>query len=759
LSDWFFKQGGTRPGWAWTDKIAWLDGKTIGVWEGFKDRYTALTSVFARMHISGTRKFINEVLSEGLTLATGGLVVMYGLALPAFNEADQAKWRTTGQYSVTFQDQSGNEIGRRGINIDDAVPLEEIPDALIKATLATEDRRFFEHYGVDLLGTLRALVENVRANDVVQGGSTLTQQLAKNLFLSSERSITRKIKEAFLAIWLEAHLSKREILKLYLDRAYMGGGAFGAEAAAQFYFGKSVRDISMAEAAMMAGLYKAPTKYAPHVNLSAARARANEVLSNLVEAGFYTAGEVYAARLNPAKPIEQTETRSPDWFLDWAFDEVQRIMRGRGQYNLTVRTTVDLDLQNSAEQILENMVKTNGRWNSFRTGAIVTMEPDGAVRALVGGVDYGESQFNRATRAKRQPGSSFKTYVYAAAIAQEGYTERSTLRDVSPRCGRWAPRNYNGSYGSGRRVSMTDAFRRSLNTTAVQLSFAVGRKKLVSFVEALGIEGVRPSCSIALGDTGITPLEHTAGYAVFANGGKQATPYGVLEITNSSGQRVYLRERDEPKPKQLIPRRAVEVTNRLMHAVVEAGTGKRAQLDFTHAVGKTGTSSNYRDAWFVGFTGKYVTSVWLGNDNYRPMYKRRGRGGVTGGSYPAQTWQSVMQVAHRSMAFDTIPGLDDHPTQVAERRRLEELRRTDPLLAAAARAAQESGRQLPAATRRALEALAENLGLAARGETAVPPGSTAAVPREQPPVGTPQPEQRAEDPNAPSANRRPRERS
>jgi penicillin-binding protein 1A len=374
LSDWFFKQGGTRPGWAWTDKIAWLDGKTIGVWEGFKDRYTALTSVFARMHISGTRKFINEVLSEGLTLATGGLVVMYGLALPAFNEADQAKWRTTGQYSVTFQDQSGNEIGRRGINIDDAVPLEEIPDALIKATLATEDRRFFEHYGVDLLGTLRALVENVRANDVVQGGSTLTQQLAKNLFLSSERSITRKIKEAFLAIWLEAHLSKREILKLYLDRAYMGGGAFGAEAAAQFYFGKSVRDISMAEAAMMAGLYKAPTKYAPHVNLSAARARANEVLSNLVEAGFYTAGEVYAARLNPAKPIEQTETRSPDWFLDWAFDEVQRIMRGRGQYNLTVRTTVDLDLQNSAEQILENMVKTNGRWNSFRTGAIVTME-------------------------------------------------------------------------------------------------------------------------------------------------------------------------------------------------------------------------------------------------------------------------------------------------------------------------------------------------------------------------------------------------
>ena len=754
MSDWFFRQGGQRPGSDWSERITWLDDRFLAIWEGVKDRYTALSSQFARMHISGTRKFVNEVLSEGLTLATGGLIVLYGLALPAFNEADEAKWMSTGQYSVTFQDQNGTEIGRRGINIDDAVPLEEIPDVLIKATLATEDRRFFEHYGVDVLGTLRALVENVRANDVVQGGSTLTQQLAKNLFLSSERSITRKIKEAFLAVWLESHLTKREILKLYLDRAYMGGGAFGAEAAAQFYFGKSVRDITMAEAAMMAGLFKAPTKYAPHINLSAARARANEVLSNLVEAGFYTAGEVYAARLQPAKPIEQAETRSPDWFLDWAFEEVQRVMRGRGQFNLTVRTTVDLELQNSAEQILQNMVRTNGRRNNFRTGAIVTMEPNGAVRALVGGVDYGESQFNRATRAKRQPGSSFKTYVYAAAIVEKGYTSRSRLRDVSPRCGRWAPRNYNGSYGTGRRVSMTDAFRRSLNTTAVQLSFAVGRKNVVSFVDGLGIKGVRPSCSIALGDTGITPLEHTAGYAVFANGGQTATPYAILEITTSNGERVYVRERDEPAPKQLIPRRAVEVTNQLMQAVVEAGTGKRAQLEFTHAVGKTGTSSSYRDAWFVGFTGKYVTSVWLGNDNYRPMTRRRG--GVTGGSFPAETWQSVMQVAHRSMAFDTIPGLSDHPTQVAERQRLERLRRSDPVLAAAARAAQQSGRRLPERTQKALESLARNLELATQEKAAISPGSTATVPA--PPRAT-NSDQRAEQPKATLPSFRRRDRS
>ncbi|MEO0730659.1 MAG: PBP1A family penicillin-binding protein, partial [Pseudomonadota bacterium] len=593
-------------------------------------RYSAISSWFARLRLTGTRKLLNEFASESLTLGTGGLVLMYALAIPAFEEADEAKWMTTGQYSVTFRDRNDNEIGFRGINIDDAVPLDEVPDVLIRAALATEDRRFFEHYGVDLVGTLRALIENLRANDVVQGGSTLTQQLAKNLFLSSERSITRKIKEAFLAIWLEARLTKREILKLYLDRAYMGGGAFGAEAAAQFYFGKSVRDVSMAEAAMMAGLFKAPTKYAPHINLPAARARANEVLSNLVEAGFYTSGEVYAARLRPATPIEQTKSQAPDWFLDWAFDEVQRIMRGRSDYVLTVRTTVDLELQQAGEEALTQTVRTYGRSGNFKTGALVSMEADGAVRALVGGIDYGDSQFNRATRARRQPGSSFKTYVYARALMGR-YSERSTVRDTSPRCGRWSPRNYNGSYGSGRRVSMTDAFRRSLNTTAVKLSLEVGRKNMVDFVETLGISGVRPSCSIALGDTGITPLQHTGGYAVFANGGRSATPYAVTEITNSRGQRVYVHDRDGPKPQQLIPRKAVEQTNRMMNAVVTAGTGKRAALEFTHAVGKTGTSSSYRDAWFMGFTGQYVTGVWLGNDNYRPMRRRRG-GGVTGGS-------------------------------------------------------------------------------------------------------------------------------
>src|SRR5690606_12311984 len=448
---------------------------------------------------------------------------MYGLALPAFLEVEEGRWLTTGKYSVKFLDANGNEIGKRGINLDDAVPLEEIPDHMIKATLATEDRRFYEHFGGDIVGTLRALVENLRANDVVQGGCSLTQQLAKNLFLSSERSLQRKIKEVFLALWLESRLTKDEILKLYLDRSYMGGGAFGVEAAAQFYFGKSIREVNLAEAAMLAGLFKAPTKYAPHVDLAAARARANVVLNNLVEAGFYTSGQVLHARLNPARIVETRQMEAPDWFLDYAFDEVQRLMDGKGQFNLIARTTVDLTLQRAAEKTLVSALRQRGRAIRADAGALVAMETDGAVRALVGGPDYGESQFNRATKARRQPGSSFKVYVYATAL-ENGYKPTTTVRDASRSCGRWHPRNYSGGHGSGARLPLWLALAKSLNTTAAELSFAVGREKVIEMTQRLGIRGIKKTCSMALGDTGITPLEHVGGVATFANGGKLALP-------------------------------------------------------------------------------------------------------------------------------------------------------------------------------------------------------------------------------------------
>jgi penicillin-binding protein 1A len=664
LSDWLFRRAGRNRLIDWMGLDSWIDSSLAGAWERAKDRWNAASSYFARFRLFGWRRVANEIACEGLTLGAGGLVVLYALALPAFLEIDEGRWRDTGQFSVTLLDRDGNEIGKRGILHSDAVPLDEIPEHVIRATLATEDRRFFEHFGIDILGTLRALIENLRANSVVQGGSSLTQQLAKNLFLSSEKSLERKLKELFLAFWLESRLTKREILKLYLDRAYMGGGAFGVEAASQFYFGKSVRNVNMAEAAILGGLYKAPTTYAPHINLPAARARANEVLTNMVEAGFYTAAQVQEARLNPARIIETRANYSPDWYLDWAFEEVQRIAKGKGQFVLTARTTIDVPLQQKAEEALTTVVRQHAKSHNATSAALVSMEPDGAVRALVGGVDYGESQFNRATNARRQPGSSFKLYVYAAAL-EAGYTNRTLVRDSSASCGNWSPKNYNGGGGSGRRLTMQDAFKVSLNTTAVDLSLKVGREKVIELTERLGVEGVRRTCSMALGDTGITPLQHTGGYAAFANGGRLAKPYAILEIVNSKGDLVYSRTEHEPPAPQVLDSRVVADMNQMLKAVVDEGTGRRAGLDFTHAVGKTGTSSSYRDAWFMGFTGKYVTGVWFGNDDFRPM--SRGGGGVTGGSLPATAWQAFNAVAHESRDFATIPGLTPHPEQVAAR--------------------------------------------------------------------------------------------
>lgn len=670
MSDWFSKHGGRDKLINWLGIDSKIDSTLAETGSRLRNFWNSATSFFARFRLTGYKRALNELASEGLTLGVGGFIVVYALALPALFEFDENKF-LTGQYSVKFLDSAGNEIGRRGILHNDAVPLDEIPDSIIKATLATEDRRFFEHFGLDVFGTMRALIENLRANDVVQGGSSLTQQLAKNIFLSPERSLQRKIKELFLAFLLESRFEKREILKMYLDRAYLGGGAFGVEAGAQFYFGKSIRDINLAEAAVLAGLYKAPTKYAPHINLSASRARTNEVLSNLVEAGFYNAAQVHEARLHPARFIEHGDSESPDWFLDWAFEEVQRLAKGKHEYVLTARTTIDLDMQAKAEQALLSTIKKSGRYKRARSGALVALEVDGALRAMVGGVDYGESQFNRASHAKRQPGSSFKPYVYAVAL-ENGYTSMSRVRDSSPRCGRWSPKNYSGSRGSGRRVTLTEALARSLNTVAVFLSLNVGREKVVQFMDRIGIKGVRKTCSMALGDGGMTPLEHTGGFATFANNGKLAKPYAIVELFNARGELIYSRERDEPPAPQVVKPEVVHQLNQMLHAVVENGTGRRAQLDFTDVVGKTGTSSSYRDAWFMGFTGKLVTGVWIGNDNFRPT------AGVTGGSLPAQTWQAFNSVAHTSMDFPPIPGLKPHPVQIAERQRLAQIRAANP---------------------------------------------------------------------------------
>ncbi len=747
MSDWFFKQGGRDKLSNLMGLDAKIDSTLSETGSRIRDAWNAGQTFFARFQLTGWKRLLNELASEGLTLGAGGFVVLFALAIPAFNEFDEGRF-LTGQYSVKFLDKDGNEIGKRGILHNDAVPLEEIPESVIKATMATEDRRFFEHYGIDVLGTVRALAENLRANDVVQGGSSLTQQLAKNLFLSSERSLQRKIKELFLSFLLESRFTKREILKMYLDRAYMGGGAFGVEAASQFYFNKSVRDVNLAEAALLGGLYKAPTKYAPHINLPAARARTNEVLQNLVEAGFYSAAEVHEARLNPAKIVDTRVTDSPDWFLDYAFEEVQKLAEGKGQYVLTARTTIDLSLQKAADDAIVPFIRQRGRSLRLNSGALVATETDGAVRAMVGGPDYGESQFNRATSARRQPGSSFKVYVYAAAL-ERGYKPTTSVRDASRSCGRWSPSNYGGGGGSGARMPLWMALAKSLNTVAAELSFAVGRENVIELTQRLGIKGIRKSCSMALGDHGITPLEHTGGFATFANGGKRALPFAITELYNSKGELIYSRERDEPAPPQIIKPEVAAGMNWMMNKVVTDGTAQRAGLEFTHSAGKTGTSSGPNDIWFVGFTGRYVASVWLGNDDNRPMVH-----GNTGGQIAAPIWHDFMAVAHRDMNIPTLPGLDPHPAQVAEQQRIAELRRTDPALAAQltgeAEAAAKASRKLPDAARSILRDMAADLRKAAglevkpAGDDAPPPpatrpGNRAALPNPVPgrTAGTP----------------------
>ena len=636
---------------AWIDSSLFRTGRFIFSWvEGF--------SLFMRrFRVRGFTRALVEVASDAVTLGAGGAVVMLALALPAF-EATKTDWRSKGDLAVTFLDRYGNEIGKRGIRQSDAVPLEEMPDHLIKAVLATEDRRFFDHFGIDVLGTSRALIENLRANAVVQGGSSLSQQLAKNLFLSNERTIERKIKEAFLAIWLEANLSKDEILKLYLDRAYMGGGAFGVEAASEFYFGKSVKDVNLAEAALLAGLFKAPARYAPHVNLPAARARANEVLTNMVQGGFMTEGQVIGARRHPADVVEHAATSgSPDYFLDWAFQELKDLDL-QGDRVLTVRTTVDPGMQHAAEDAITSTIRDFGKTFNVKQGAAVLVETDGAVRAMVGGVDYGDSQFNRATDALRQPGSSFKVFTYATAMAN-GFTPKTIVQDAPICIGDWCPHNFSGGFSGP--IPITTALVKSINVIPVRLAQAVGRDKIVETARKMGITSeLRITRSLPLGSSEVNVIDMAGAYAVFANGGYRAKPYAFTQILSGTGQLLYDRKRDAPPPERVLDEHVVADMNSMLVQVPEWGTGVRAKLDGIRTAGKTGTTSDFRDAWFCGFTGNFAAAVWIGNDNYSPSRR------LTGGILPAQAWKLFMTYAHKGVPLKSIPYIDNPFEKPAE---------------------------------------------------------------------------------------------
>jgi penicillin-binding protein 1A len=526
-----------------------------------------------------------------------------------------------------------------------------MPDFLVKATLATEDRRFYEHFGIDVIGTMRALVSNVQADGVVQGGSSITQQLAKNLFLTNERTFERKIKELFLAFWLEARYTKDEILKMYFDRAYMGGGNVGVAAAAEYYFGKRVQDISLAEAAMLAGLYKAPTRFAPHVDIAAARGRANQVLSNMVNAGYLTEGQVTAARRNPAAPIDRSdEINSPNHFLDWAFAETKRIIGERDEIGYIVRTTIDPVLQDYAEDAITSVMREEGAAFNVTEAAMVVTELNGAVRAMVGGLDYGRSQYNRATASARQPGSAFKPFVYATAFERLGLNPRSSISDAPICIGNWCPQNYGRSYAGS--TTIRTAMAASYNTVPVRLSVETGREPIADMAHRLGIRSDFPvTRSLALGVASVSVIDMASSYAVFANGGYKATAFGITRINTLRGDLIYEAHPDQER-ERLLDEQTVLSMNDIMHAVNYGGTGGRAQVEGVPTAGKTGTTSSYRDAWYVGFSGNYVGAVWYGNDDYRTTNN------LTGGRLPAQSWQKFMAAAHQNIEVKPLFGVD-----------------------------------------------------------------------------------------------------
>ena len=643
------------------DFDSWIDSSLYNMFSNGSDTLESINIWFRRFRVTGFKKFLVEVLDEGFTFGVGGLILLFTLAIPAFEETHK-DWRNQGDYSILFLDRNGKEIGRRGIRQDDAVQVDAMPDHFIKAVLATEDRRFFDHWGIDFLGLTRAMAENVRANSVVQGGSTLSQQLAKNLFLTNERTLDRKVKEAFLSVWLEINLTKKEILKLYLDRAYMGGGNFGVGAAAQFYFDKEVTDINLAESAMLAGLFKAPTKYAPHINLPAARARANEVLTNMVQAGFMTEGQVIGARRKPATIVERDASEGPNYFLDWAFEEVKRITIAMPVRTIIAKTTIDLDLQRSAEDSIETHLRQHGTAYHVKQAAMIAIDHTGAVRAMVGGRDYGHSQFNRATKSKRQPGSAFKPFVYASSIENFGYDEHTRVTDGSVcvhRFGKtWCPRNYGGSFRG--RTDFTTALVKSINTIPVKLYLGrdglkgLGGKKIVETARKMGVTSkLVMNPPMVLGANGLTVLEMATGYGTFMTGGKRLNVQGIVQLKDTKGNTLYDIRKNQVEPTQALKESTVATMNKMMVQIPEWGTARRAALDGIRAAGKTGTTQAYRDAWFVGFTGNYVAAVWFGNDNYQPTAR------LTGGRLPAMTWQKFMTYAHQNIELRPIPYVDD----------------------------------------------------------------------------------------------------
>lgn len=580
-------------------------------------------------------------VSFSVTALVAGFVALVFITLPDLQRALERDG--TDMVSISVLDMQGEEIGSRGRRTAPTVPLGEMPPYLVKAVLATEDRRFYEHGGFDARGIARAMWRNLRSFGFVEGGSTISQQVAKNLYLDNSRTLWRKAQEALITLWLENNLSKEEILTLYLNRIYMGAGNYGMDAAARYYFGKSVRDVSLAEAAVLAGLPKAPTRYAPTNDLQQARARANQVLDRLVSAGSLTAEEVSGARQHPAEVLTRRKGEGREYFVDWIAEQV-RTLYPEASGRFVVRTTLDPRRQAAAEEAVERALAETGKERNVSQGALIALAPDGAVLAMVGGRSYVESQFNRAAQAKRQPGSAFKPIVYLAAL-EAGYTPDSPVTDEPVSMGGWTPRN--ASTRDWGTVSLATALSNSINTITVQVGDKVGIDRITASAQRLGIESPLPrNLSIVLGSAEVSLLELASAYSAFGNEGRRATPYGIAAIEAENGDVVYRREAAET---QAITRTQAHDMTYMLHQVMTEGTGRAAALSGRLAAGKTGTSQDNRDAWFVGYTGHEVAGVWFGNDDNSPS-------NASGGNFAAVAWRNYMTAAEAGLPPAPLPG-------------------------------------------------------------------------------------------------------
>jgi penicillin-binding protein 1A len=584
----------------------------------------------------------SAVLALWAIICVIGIMVWIGVHLPPIQSLEIPKRPP----SVLITGANGATLATRGDMGGAAVPLHELPDYVPKAFIAIEDRRFYAHHGVDPLGITRALIADVLRRGASQGGSTITQQLAKNLFLTQERTISRKAQEVVLAFWLEHKYSKAQILELYLNRVYFGAGAYGVEGAAQRYFGKSARHLTLAEAAMLAGLVQSPSRLAPSHNPDGAERRARIVLADMAEQKLASDDAVRVALAHPAHAVKAATTGSGNYVADWVMDAVNDII-GSFDEDIVVETSIDPSLQGAAERALSETLTLKGEKFGVGEGALVAMTPDGVVRALVGGKSYAESQFNRAIAAKRQPGSAFKAFVYLTAL-EHGLTP-DTIREDGPIVVKgWKPENYEHEYMGA--VTLTQALANSLNTVSVRLTLEFTPAAVIRTAYRLGISSLlEPNASIALGTSEVSPLELVSAYATFANGGFAVSPHVVERVRSADGKTLYAR------PAQALGRvvdaRYVAMMNAMMHETLVSGTARHAELPGWLAAGKTGTSQDYRDAWFIGYTPHLVTGVWLGNDDNSPTHK------ATGGGLPVEIWSRFMKVAHQGVVPSALTGL------------------------------------------------------------------------------------------------------